>query len=135
MSTRHTSQPVEEPTILLVDDYDAIRLLMKNYLQKHGYRVLEARDGDEAIRIAGEECRTLRLIVMDLNLPGTDGLTATRSIRKMSELCDVPIIACTARSSAEEREEAMKAGCTDLIAKPLGKDTIEIIIERFLMSA
>lgn len=133
MSTRQTFD--EGQTILLVDDYDAIRLLLKNYFQKHGYRVLEARDGDEAVRIAGEECKTLRLIVMDLNLPGTDGLTATRSIRQMSELCDVPIIACTARSSAEEREEAIRAGCTDLIGKPLGKEAIQIIIERYLPGA
>ncbi|HEX7956834.1 MAG TPA: response regulator [Pyrinomonadaceae bacterium] len=132
MSTRQTSRPVEERTILLVDDYDGIRLLMKTYLQKHGYRVLEARDGDEAVRIAGEECQTLRLIFMDLNLPGTDGLAATRSIRQMSGLCEVPIVACTARSSAAEREAARQAGCTDLVAKPLGMAAIETIIERFL---
>ena len=130
--TREASQTGEGPAILLVEDYDGIRLLMKIYLQKHGYRVLEARDGDEAVKIARDECQTLRLIVMDLNLPRTDGLTATRSIRQMNELCDVPIVACTARSSAQEREAALEAGCTDLIAKPLGKDTIELILERFL---
>ena len=132
MPARETSRPAGERTILLVEDYDAIRLLMKTYLQKHGYRVVEARDGDEAVKVAGAECGTLRLIVMDLNLPGTDGLDATRAIRQMSELCEVPIVACTARSSAEEREAALAAGCTDLIAKPLGKDTIQLIIERFL---
>jgi CheY-like chemotaxis protein len=119
-------------TILLVEDYDAIRLLMKSYLQGQGYRVLEARDGDEAIKVAGEECRTLRLIVMDLNLPKTDGLVATRSIREIAGLCDVPIVACTARSSPAERQAAMEAGCTDLLPKPLGKDTIELIIGRYL---
>lgn len=122
-------------TILLVEDYDAIRLLMKSFLQQHGYRVLEARDGDEAIKIAAEECQTLRLIVMDLNLPKTDGLVATRSIREIAGLCDVPIIACTARSSPVEREAAMEAGCTDLLPKPLGKETIELIIERYLRGA
>jgi len=129
------SRSGEGRTILLVEDYDGIRLLMKTYLQKYGYRVLEARDGDEAVRVAGEECKTLRLIVMDLNLPKTDGLAATRSIRGMAELCDVPIVACTARSSPADREAAMEAGCTDLIAKPLGMDTIELIIERYLREA
>ena len=132
MPTQAPSRPVDGQTILLVEDYDGIRLLMKTYLEKHGYRVLEARDGDEAVKIAGEECQTLRLIVMDVNLPKTDGLTATRLIREMAELCDVPIVACTARSSPEEREAARAAGCTDLIAKPLGKDTIKLIIDRFL---
>lgn len=133
MPTQAPSQPEDgQAAILLVEDYDGIRLLMKTYLQKHGYRVLEARDGDEAVEIAGRECQALRLIVMDLNLPGTDGLTATRRIRDMAELCNVPIVACTARSSAEEREAALAAGCTDLIAKPLGKDSIELIVGRFL---
>lgn len=135
VSTRLPSQPKGEPTILLVEDYDGIRLLMKTYLEKHGYRVLEARDGDEAVKVAGEACDTLRLIVMDLNLPKTDGLTATRSIREMAELCDVPIVACTARSSPEERAAALEAGCTDLLPKPLGRDTIELIIERYLPAA
>lgn len=133
MSDGETSRRGE--TILLVEDYDAIRLLMKSYLQKHGYRVLEASDGDEAIKIAGEECRALRLIVMDLNLPKTDGLVATRSIREIAGLCNVPVVACTARSSPAERQAAMEAGCTDLIAKPLGKETIELIIERYLCGA
>lgn len=130
MSGGETSRRGE--TILLVEDYDAMRLLMKSYLQRHGYRVLEARDGDEAIKVAGEECRTLRLIVMDLNLPKTDGLVATRSIREIEEMCDVPIVACTARSSPAERQAAKEAGCTDLLPKPLGKDAIELIIERYL---
>ncbi len=119
-------------TILLVDDYDAIRLLMKIYLERKGYRVLEAKDGDEAVRIAHEECQSLRLIVMDVNLPRTDGLAATRLIRETASLCAVPIVACTARSSDEEREAAAQAGCADLIAKPIGKDTIEGMLSRFL---
>ncbi len=72
---------------------------------------------------------------MDLNLPKTDGLVATRSIRKMSELCDVPIVACTARSSPDERAAALDAGCIELLPKPLGRDTIELIIERYLHAA
>lgn len=133
MSDGKTSRRGE--TILLVEDYDAIRLLMKSYLQRHGYRVLEARDGDEAIKVAGEECRTLRLVVMDLNLPKTDGLVATRLIREIEEMCDVPIVAVTARSSPAERRAAMEAGCTDLLPKPLGKDTIELLVERYLIRA
>lgn len=63
--------------------------------------MLEAGDGDQAIKIAGEECRALRLIVMDLNLPKTHGLVATPSIREVVGLCDVPIVACTVHSSLE----------------------------------
>jgi CheY-like chemotaxis protein len=119
-------------TILLVDDYDAIRLLMKSYLERKGYRVVEASDGDEAVRIANEECNSLRLIVMDVSMPTTDGLTATRLIREIKPLCEVPIVACTARASQTEREAAANAGCSDLVAKPIGKDTMEDMISRFL---
>lgn len=126
-----TRSPAAE-TILLVDDYDAIRLLMKSYLERKGYRVVEAKDGDEAVRVANEEYQSLRLIVMDVNMPTTDGLAATRLIREIKSLCEVPIVACTARASQAEREAAANAGCSDLVAKPIGKDTMEDMVNRFL---
>src|SRR3954468_8816021 len=86
-------------TVLVVDDYDGIRLLLKGHLEKLGYRVLEASDGAEAVDLARQEWRNLKLILVDLNLRQMDGLAATRQIREIKELCDVPIIACTARSS------------------------------------
>ena len=126
------SQTSDTQTIMLVEDYDAMRLILKGHLEKMGYRVLEASDGGEAIDLALRECRSLRLILMDLNLPSIDGLTATSRIREIKELCDVPIIACTARSSDEQKASAFAAGCTDFVAKPLDKKTIETILERYL---
>lgn len=117
---------------MLVEDYDAIRLILKGHLEKMGYRVLEASDGDQAVNLALSECSTLRLILMDLNLPVVDGLAATSRIRAIKELCDVPIIACTARSSEEQKASAFAAGCTDFVAKPLDKKTIEHILEQYL---
>jgi CheY-like chemotaxis protein len=131
-SARTVPQTTDTQTIMLVEDYDAIRLILRGHLEKMGYRVLEASDGDQAIDLAMSECKNLRLILMDLNLPVTDGLTATRQIRAIKELCDVPIIACTARSSEEQKESALAAGCTDFVAKPLDKKTIESIIEQYL---
>jgi CheY-like chemotaxis protein len=121
-------------TILLVDDYDALRLLLSDYLTKKGFRVLEAGDGVEAVKAARSECGNLCLILMDLNLPELDGLGATLRIREIAELCDVPIIACTARSSEETREAALAAGCTDLVAKPIDKTTMEAILSKHLPS-
>lgn len=117
---------------MLVEDYDAIRLILKGHLEKMGYRVVEASDGDEAVRLAIRECASLQLILMDLNLPVIDGLAATSQIRAIKELCDVPIIACTARSSEEQKASAFAAGCTDFVAKPLDKKTIETILEQYL---
>ena len=119
-------------TIMLVEDYDAIRLILKGHLEKMGYRVLEASDGDQAVSLATQECANLQLILMDLNLPVVDGLAATSRIRAIKELCDVPIIACTARSSEEQKASAFAAGCTDFVAKPLDKKTIETILEQYL---
>jgi CheY-like chemotaxis protein len=125
-------RPSNAKTIMVVDDYDAIRLILKSHLEKVGYRVLQASDGDEAVEIAKRECNNLHLILMDLNLPVVDGLVATRRIRQIKELCDVPIIACTARSSEEQKEKAMEAGCTDFLAKPLDKKAIETILDQYL---
>jgi CheY-like chemotaxis protein len=125
-------RPSNAKTIMVVDDYDAIRLILKSHLEKVGYRVLQASDGDEAVEIAKRERNNLHLILMDLNLPVVDGLVATRRIRQIKELCDVPIIACTARSSEEQKEKAMEAGCTDFLAKPLDKKAIETILDQYL---
>lgn len=127
-----TPQSSDSQTVLVVDDYDGIRLLLKGHLEKLGYRALEASDGAEAVELARRECNRLRLIFMDLNLRHTDGLTATKAIRQIKELCDVPIIACTARSSEEQRSKAFEAGCTDFVAKPIDKKAIETILDRYL---
>ena len=119
---------------MLVDDYDAIRLILKGHLEKMGYWVVEASDGSEAVEVAERECSHLQLILMDLNLPGIDGLDATSRIREIKELCDIPIIACTARSTEEHKAAALAAGCTDFVAKPLDKKTIEMILDRYLFS-
>ena len=119
-------------SILLVDDYDAIRLLLKEHLEKKGFRVLQASDGGEAVEVARSERRTLSLILMDLNLPTVDGLTATRQIREIAELRGVPIVACTARSSAESRRAALEAGCAELVAKPIDKGMLEAILSKYM---
>lgn len=118
-------------TILLVDDYDAIRLLLKEHLEKRGFRVVQAADGGEAVEAARRERRDLTLVLMDLNLPTVDGLTATRRIREIAELRDVPIVACTARSSEDSRLAAAEAGCTELVAKPIDKGTMDALLSKY----
>ena len=125
--------PQPPGTILLVDDYDAIRLLLKEYLEKMGFRVVEASDGERAVESARREGGRLGLILMDINLPGLDGLGATRLIREIEGLRGVPIVACTARSSEEGREAAREAGCTELVAKPIDKTTMRSILDRYFL--
>lgn len=123
---------MNKQTILLVEDYDAIRLLLKDYLERNGYQVLQATDGDEAVQIAKRECHHLDLILMDINLPAKDGIAATQLIREIEELCDVPIVACTANRTVNHRESAVAAGFTDFVAKPLDLQTVKTILHRYL---
>ena len=101
--------------MLIVEDEEDIRHLLRVVLEAEGYRVVEATTGKDAVRLAVEV--TPRLILMDISLPLLDGLSATRQIREEESLRGVPIIAVSAYHTARRR--AIRAGCRDLIGKPL----------------
>src|SRR5437660_12054509 len=88
-----------KPTILLVEDFDDTRLMMKLWLGKNGYRVIEAENGREAIELA--ESERPDLIIMDLMMPGMDGLDATRRIREHASLRETPIVVGSAYGAEE----------------------------------
>jgi CheY-like chemotaxis protein len=118
------------PTILVVEDTPDTREMVKYMLELGGFRVLEAKDGLEAVEIALKEQPDL--ILMDMSLPVMDGCQATRLIRKRPELASVPIIACTARNRWEWRGKAILAGCTDFMTKPLDSDGLANMLSRHL---
>src|SRR6266404_4929430 len=89
------------PTILLVEDFDDTRLMMKMWLVKNGYRVIEAETGAEAINIAQRELPDL--IIMDVMMPGMNGLDATQRIREYQALRRTPIVAVSAYGAEEYR--------------------------------
>jgi two-component system alkaline phosphatase synthesis response regulator PhoP len=99
--------------ILVVDDEPKIVKLARDYLEKAGYRVLDARDGTSALAAARHERPDL--VVLDLNLPGTDGLDVCRALRRES---DVPIIMLTARVDEADRLIGLELGADDYITKP-----------------
>ena len=121
------------PTILIVDDSDDTRFVLRRLLEAKDYRVVEARDGQEAVETARRECPDL--IVMDLNMPVMDGLEAARHIRECKDLCaSAPILAVTAFDTYGMEEAAREAGCTDYLRKPF--DTEEAVrIMRSLLPA
>src|ERR1700732_5179713 len=86
-------------TILLVEDFDDTRLMMKLWLIKNGYRVVEAETGEEAIDVARKELPDL--IIMDVMMPGMNGLDATQRIREYQALSRVPIVAVSAYGADE----------------------------------
>jgi DNA-binding response OmpR family regulator len=105
--------PDPSSTILLVDDEDAIQSLLTYPLERDGYRVVQARDGDEALRRFGEE--TVDLVVLDIMLPKVDGLEVCRRLRSEST---VPIIMLTARDDELDKVLGLELGADDYITKP-----------------
>lgn len=115
----------------MVEDFEDTRQLISTWLGMRGYRVVEAADGGEAVEIARRECPDL--ILMDLSLPTLDGISATRQIREIKEMCDVPIIACSAHDTREWSDKALTGGCTDFVSKPVDFDALEQIIDCHLV--
>ena len=120
----------EEVTVLLVEDTEDNRFMMRRLLEMSGYRVVEATNGDEAVKLA--EAEKPGLILMDLSLPVIDGLAATRLIRKLPKLEKTPIIAVSAHDSADFLNEALQAGCNSYITKPIDFSELEQLIVREL---
>jgi PAS domain S-box-containing protein len=113
----HTSRFTEAPLILLAEDNEDNINTFSDYLQIHGYRVIVARNGEEAIERVKEERPDL--ILMDIQMPGMDGLEATRRLRTNSELANVPIIALTALAMPGDRERCLAAGANEYLSKPV----------------
>lgn len=103
-------------TILIVEDSTEIRTLIAFTLQRDGWHVVEASNGLEALRLARRHRPAL--VVMDINLPGMDGLEVTRQIRSDPALEDVPVLALTAYAFAATTTLARQAGCQHVMFKP-----------------
>lgn len=120
------------PRVLLVEDSEDNRSMMRRLLEMSGYRVLEATNGEQAIRHARLE--TPDLILMDLSLPRVDGLSATRQIRAIPHLKDVPIIAVSAHDTVDFHTEALASGCNEYVTKPIDFGQLESLLRRLLTS-
>jgi len=116
--------------VLLVEDTEDNRQMMKRLLEMSGYQVLEAVNGEEAVKLASQE--QPRIILMDLSLPLIDGLTATRRIRNSPGMSKVPIVAVSAHDTADFHSEALAAGCNAYITKPIDYPQLEEIVNRLL---
>lgn len=117
-------------TVLLVEDTEDNRFMMRRLLEMTGYRVVEAMNGEEAVKLAERE--SPQLILMDLSLPVLDGLAATRLIRKLPELASTPIIAVSAHDTSDFQSEAIKAGCNSYVTKPIDFSELETLIRQLV---
>jgi CheY-like chemotaxis protein len=131
--------------ILVVEDNETNLYLIRFILNKSGYEVIEAMEGQTGVELAAKEKPDL--ILMDIQLPDIDGLEATKAIRKFetddmqpqssivnrqSSIHRVPIIALTSYAMVGDKEKAMAAGCTGYIEKPINPDTFIAEMEKYL---
>jgi two-component system, cell cycle response regulator DivK len=117
-------------TVMVVEDYDDTRLLLRQVLETRGYRVLEAINGQQAVDIAEREHPDL--ILMDLDLPILDGIAATQRIRQHAELTRVPIVAVTAYPMSYTHVKAFAKGCNEYMAKPIDLNELTELLNRYL---
>jgi CheY-like chemotaxis protein len=104
------------PTILIAEDNEANTISVTSYLQAKGYYCVIAQNGQEAINLA--RIHHPQLILMDIQMPEMDGITATKQIRNEPILADIPIIALTALAMTGDREKCLEAGANDYLSKP-----------------
>lgn len=110
--------------ILVVEDNDRNRRLLKILLESRGYEVIEAVTGEEAMRYLRDSKPDL--ILMDVQLPNVDGLELTRNIKNNPQTAHIPIVAVTAYAMKGDRERILEAGCDGYISKPI--DTRKLIL-------
>jgi two-component system cell cycle response regulator DivK len=103
--------------ILLVEDNEMNRDMLSRRLQKQGYEIVLAVDGEEGVAKAQSEAPAL--VLMDMSLPGIDGWEATRRLKAAPQTQKIPVIALTAHAMSDDREKALAAGCDDFDTKPV----------------
>ena len=120
-----------KPVVLLVEDHEDTRELYNFVLASHGYDVIEALNGEEAVNVA--ERFHPSLILMDATLPKLDGVGATKCIREIAPLRGVPIIFLSGRAEPAAMAEARAAGCDDYLVKPIDLDLLDQILAEYLV--
>jgi len=114
------------PLILIAEDDEDSRVMFGTMLKLQGYRVIEAADGDQAVKLADKADPDL--ILMDAGLPGLDGFAATRRIRRAQRM---PIVFMSGYAEASFVAQARQAGCDEYLVKPISFDQLEEVIKKY----
>jgi CheY-like chemotaxis protein len=121
------------PLILVVEDNPTNQLLTTSVLNRDGFETEVADSAEDAL--ACLKARRPDLILMDVQLPGMDGLTFTRSLRSVPEAAGIPVVALTSHAMIGDREIAMAAGCSGYLAKPIDTRTLGHELRSILMQS
>ena len=127
-------RPAEEPlagtTILVAEDHPVNRAFLRRILERWGAEVILAEDGREALVTL--ENHPVDLVLMDISMPGMDGLEATERIRRHPRLSGLPVLALTAHAFEEDRQRCLTAGCDDVVTKPVAPEKLLAAIRAHL---
>jgi two-component system, cell cycle response regulator DivK len=119
--------------ILIVEDQEDNRTIMRDVLSTVGYDLIEALNGEDAVRLAQSEQPDL--VLMDIQMPVLDGYEATRRIKAIAELRSIPIIAVTSYALSGDEAKARAAGCDGYIAKPFSPRELPARVRKYLPEA
>ena len=117
-------------TILVVDDSESIREVVKFTLESHGYNVTLGNDADEAMRCL--DGREIDLVITDLHMPGMDGIELIKKIRAMEEYRNTPILLLTTESQTNKKKQAKEAGATGWIIKPFAPNRLIMALNKVI---
>jgi CheY-like chemotaxis protein len=117
-------------TVMVVDDADDIRQLICMHLRWKGYQVVEATNGEQAVDLVRRSHPGL--ILMDLSMPVMDGYEATRRIKALPGLGEVPIVAVSAFCDPSDKHKALQAGCVECVSKPIDFPAFDSLVSRHL---
>lgn len=117
-------------TILTVDDTASMRQMISFTLGSAGYEVIQAADGEEALKLA--QSRKVDLVIADVNMPNMDGITLVKSLRALESYKFTPILMLTTESQAGKRDQGKSAGATGWIVKPFNPEQLVNVVKKVL---
>jgi len=116
--------------ILVIEDNDRNRKLVKILLEANKYEVIEARTGEEALKYLQDDKPDL--ILLDIQLPKMDGLTLVKKLRADQEMKDIPIVAVTAYAMKGDKERMIEAGCDAYVSKPIDTRELPVLVANLI---
>jgi CheY-like chemotaxis protein len=119
-------------TVLVVEDNDMNMQLVEYLLEEGGYAIVKATSGEEALALTRSESQRPDLILMDIHLPGMDGLSVVREMKTDERTNRIPILALTAHAMRGDKDRFLEAGCDGYISKPIDVKTFLTSIEQYI---
>ena len=121
---------MSDKNVMVVEDNEKNRKLMRVVLKAKGYNIIEAATGEEALNLLKNQKPDI--ILMDIQLPGIDGLTVIRQIKASVITKDIPIIAVTAYAMKGDEQKILDTGCNAYISKPINTQELPLIVEKYI---